>query len=688
MTMVVEGSRRARHVSELGEANPLPLYPDQKSSRDDAFTLDCLSRLRLKTPATGYTNGSGVNDADIDDATTEMTKLSIVQPSPLTRLETEYLSLVALARMLRDNSAAKADIMTFLMHRMIIDEVPISGRRLDLGPNEKNDPMIVSFTCAFAKYAGDVSSSSMWDQAMNANSVPCNIIDLVDGRLLQMVSKHQEDVLKAMTADPRFVAKLSMQFKLIQSMSGIDFDAAEVNAGTSDKEKPRLSNGTMAKDQLVKLPDGSAMEGSTRTPILPFSNPVFDKHLGPIELSVGLTRAPKSETARIFQEVTHWHSVKRKLDAKSAQTPSAKEKFWALKRNQYFMAEMLSYAASLTNASGKALAPETITVSDVRKLGQRLQESEKENRLMVKASKARGGKGAPKGKVVGNKTVRENINATRAAKEEDSAEKIFKAWETVCKLIDSEALPRSRYMQAKAYLNGLPDKKEKQLQAEVEFYKLCALFEIYQTSISTEQAKNLSMTNDTIGISAMLWASVRELASINSLTKPIVDNAQQIVMTLGLPTVDFPAPQSTRPLSFTPSVRIAGTPKIPLASEPRDFQLLHCGPYMERNLDSAPDPRVPFEPDGWQRKVLDELDADKSVFVVAPTSAGKTFISFYAMERILRSSDDGVLVYVAPTKPLVNQIAAEIQVRYSVRAQEPLLSLPNVQMMYRGHLSL
>ena len=84
---------------------------------------------------------------------------------------------------------------------------------------------------------------------------------------------------------------------------------------------------------------------------------------------------------------------------------------------------------------------------------------------------------------------------------------------------------------------------------------------------------------------------------------------------------------------------------------------------MDRNLDSAPDPRVPFEPDGWQRKVLDELDADKSIFVVAPTSAGKTFISFYAMERILRADDDSVLVYVAPTKALVNQIAAEIQVR-------------------------
>ena len=121
----------------------------------------------------------------------------------------------------------------------------------------------------------------------------------------------------------------------------------------------------------------------------------------------------------------------------------------------------------------------------------------------------------------------------------------------------------------------------------------------------------------------------------------------------------------SRSLCFQP-VDIRGTNLIPASHTPVEFFLEYCGPYLERSFDSAPDSRVPsFHPDAWQRKVLDAIDADKSLLVVAPTSAGKTFISFYAMKKVLQANDDDVLVYVAPTKALVNQIAAEVQARFS-----------------------
>ncbi|KIY45565.1 hypothetical protein FISHEDRAFT_76419 [Fistulina hepatica ATCC 64428] len=98
---------------------------------------------------------------------------------------------------------------------------------------------------------------------------------------------------------------------------------------------------------------------------------------------------------------------------------------------------------------------------------------------------------------------------------------------------------------------------------------------------------------------------------------------------------------------------------------PVEWQLRLWGPYMDRSMDSKSDKRVAFVPDAWQRKALDAIDRPReSMLVVAPTSAGKTFISFYAMEKVLRESDNGIIIYIAPTKALVMQIAAEIYARF------------------------
>jgi superfamily II RNA helicase len=96
-----------------------------------------------------------------------------------------------------------------------------------------------------------------------------------------------------------------------------------------------------------------------------------------------------------------------------------------------------------------------------------------------------------------------------------------------------------------------------------------------------------------------------------------------------------------------------------------DFQLLHLGPELEREMGSSPDKRVEgFVPDKWQIKLFDCVDKHQSALVVAPTSSGKTYASYYCMEKVLRESNDGVVVYVAPTKALVNQVAATIYARF------------------------
>jgi ATP-dependent RNA helicase DDX60 len=338
-----------------------------------------------------------------------------------------------------------------------------------------------------------------------------------------------------------------------------------------------------------------------------------------------------------------------------------------LRINQFYMNEMTTYAASLTGAKGRVLEAETITVG-VKTLVKLVEE--KPDKPAAKSKKihaheaSKGGKGA--GAKKGTKTAAAGLSRkdriiadNKDQKGGTEADKAFTAWTTVMKgNLDVISDDQDRYLKTIEYLNGLDSSKSSILEAEIYTYILQSLLNWWYSYCKAGKK------SEGYFVVALIWATVRSIATSNSaISVDIVLHVQKICTLLGILNAvqDMKSSSLDRKLSFTFKYPTQ-TQSLKIEISQTDFQLNYCGPYMDRMLDAKPDARVSsFVPDGWQRDVLDQLDANKSVFVVAPTSAGKTFISFYAMEQVLRADNDGVLVYVAPTKALVNQIAAEVQ---------------------------
>ncbi|KAL9602428.1 MAG: hypothetical protein Q9219_001852 [cf. Caloplaca sp. 3 TL-2023] len=611
MTIVVEGIGRSKSARKIHENIPAPDFDKlQVNGRTPADTDLCKDDLiTIKT------------DAAQEDGYTE-------------RL---LLTLATLQLMIKHDSANYQYTMAMLTHMLLILDCELSDRYLEMPRFQSEEQKkLDDFQACFSRTCRRLLQEVFWKEFCADHSLRCDVSDLIDGKLFAKVCSEQARKPIQQMLSPRHSKQLQSFVKIL----AISPEVLSPNSGDT--------NSSPTTSLSLRKPSARPSDDIT---ILPFSHSVFDKHLKSISISVVRPTNATSLSARVFRELSHWHNAKRRLDPKAYHALSDRDKARALRRNQFFMAEMAGYAASLTGVTGKSLEPELITAAKGGRLITDSTDRSRENQDL-RQRRGQSSKGKSNAKAI--------IAANVAAKGSGITDKAIGAWKTMRANLDAERQLQSRYRKTRAYLRDLPDDRRAILEAEIEFYTLTTLLKMYR--IMSKQREPLSQTQID-GVAALLFATLRELTTARGLTKTIVNKVKPVIKALKLPDIDFPSTELDRKLSFESDLQLNDVQ--PVTSSHANFQLQNCGPYMDRNLDSTPDPRVSsFHPDGWQRTVLDELDADRSIFVVAPTSAGKTFISFYAMEKILRKNDDSVLVYVAPTKALVNQIGAEIQARF------------------------
>ncbi|KAF8511366.1 hypothetical protein JB92DRAFT_2934736 [Gautieria morchelliformis] len=402
--------------------------------------------------------------------------------------------------------------------------------------------------------------------------------------------------------------------------------------------------------------------------VLPFSYPVLDQYLSQVQINAVPSSFPPESSifdldsglGKVFKDNMHWHRPGRPILPKhlggadgKMQTLDSNARAKALRADQRFQAGLRLQAQSLTGVLGKRLEPITIPFHG--------------KATDIATTKPRPVYAAASKKVTSGQRTRRQVQTKRQRKKEASDLEWWSSKGTnegeLWKLSRLPSL-HSRIQKTDLLLRNPTCMAENWLVREVQLYRL------------------------DLELRAWIDHPTRDSVHPGSLSRECTESDQRpvhpcdahgypglfsVLSALGFATLTASLlgagnlPDHDLTFEFIKVLKKSWSSVYPFMkiTEPPMHWLLRCfGEYMDRSLDSAPDPRVWFDPDRWQREVLDSLDEEASVLVVAPTSVGKTFISYYAMERVLRSSDDLVLVYVAPTKALVTQIAAEVSVRF------------------------
>ncbi|KAG1840478.1 hypothetical protein DFJ58DRAFT_858214 [Suillus subalutaceus] len=414
--------------------------------------------------------------------------------------------------------------------------------------------------------------------------------------------------------------------------------------------------------------------------LLPFSNPVFDEELSVVHIATeGVTlpnpiepvassgeesdewddsstsdesadvlpspRSSQHKTSRedtLFSDTQHWHNHRMAIlpkhlggDATAPMTEWQRNR--KLRSDQRFMKTMHDQASTLTGASGAVL--EQVKIPSAASLAN-------QRNVKPKVVHARSS-----GKSTGKLSKADAIREQNIAKKESKQASESAAW-LASRVQEMESLDGTGLEKYLKVLARNPRAREASVGAELRVYHMHRLLREWIYSASPDSSASRDK------YSLLLMRLVKEVWEIGFSTKEIANAITSVLITLGFSDyLDSLLVKSKTKTTVYDFMRVQEHPIV--------WQLRLFGEFMDRSMDSQADARVAFKPDAWQREVLDAIDQNMSLLVVAPTSAGKTFISYYAMEKILRGSDDGILVYIAPTKALVAQVAAEIYARFS-----------------------
>ena len=407
--------------------------------------------------------------------------------------------------------------------------------------------------------------------------------------------------------------------------------------------------------------DSESLSSASDTEIMsftlfPFHNEVFDDELAAVHVNVAGQGQVSSSTRLEFSQDTpfsdtrHWHAhhraiLPKHLGGEATKDTGQRTRKKQLQRDQRFMSQMQRLATTLTGASGRVLQ-QMLIPSTARKVADIVDDSS------VSGSKHKPGKKVPpiglapvvtnasqenkkvlaehqvKGKpkaLSGRDRIRQEHAREKKAKEDSSSQEW---WVEQLRQIEKMATHDLKTSALRGLLRN-PRTDTGWLSLEVRLYSLHLTIQRW----IAEPEPGAPALHDRYTVSIM--RVVKEIYVHDFLTKSTLDLLANIMAALGF--TDHIAPlkedasqrlQPDRDLAFSFVKLVKSKSEKPIykfmaiKEDPVIWQLRVFGEYMDRSMDSAPDPRVSFQPDAWQREVLDCLDQPKSSLLVVGERPG------------------------------------------------------------------
>jgi len=371
--------------------------------------------------------------------------------------------------------------------------------------------------------------------------------------------------------------------------------------------------------------------------VLPFDNPVFNNSpLGRLHVATQATHQPPSplpprfSPGLVYSDKNHWHNQNSILPKHQGGEGNASQTEWQRKRmlrkEQRFMASFQRFAESLAG-TGVGLRQQVIAAggigSSVDSL-KRAQPSSSAGQSAVKAN-SKSSKSTKAKPLTKKEIMLKQIQTDKASVRYSDSQKWWIArLEDIAALSSSEErIVVAKNLASNRRLTGAD--AEPAIALEYQLYMIHLQLQSWIAQGSDGQGGQ--PVHDSFTVQLLLLVSKAYKAPGH--TTATVTALNSVLTAIGLKAY-IPGLSSTATTSEDVDRRLSFKFEKLLKSsgsavhkwmhivneDPILWQLRVFGDYMDRSLDSRPDKRVPFEPDAWQRKVLNALDADESVLVV------------------------------------------------------------------------